>query len=43
MKALIPVAIIVMSLSLGIGHAQAEPQNYRAPAHNYYQNNWMNA
>jgi hypothetical protein len=43
MNALIPVALIVLSLSTGVGHVKADPQNYQAPAHNYYQNNWMNA
>jgi hypothetical protein len=38
-KTLIRVAFTVLSLNaIGIAHS-ATP--YRAPAHNYYQNNWM--
>jgi hypothetical protein len=32
----------VAALTLGIGVAKAQSLSYNAPAHNYYQNNWMN-
>lgn len=41
MKRSILAAIVTATLSLGIAHANAEASSYRAPAHNYYQNNWM--
>jgi hypothetical protein len=38
-KILIRVAFTALSLnSIGIAHSAAP---YQAPAHNYYQNNWM--
>jgi hypothetical protein len=39
MKTRILVALI--ALSLGVVTANAQSQQYRAPAHNFYQNNWM--
>jgi hypothetical protein len=38
MKTLILAAAV---LSLTIGVAGAQSLSYNAPAHNYYQNNWM--
>ena len=40
MKTVILVAFAVLTLSVSIANVStAEP--YRAPAHNFYQNNWM--
>ncbi len=39
MKAKILIALAALILS--VGAANAEPHSYRAPAHNFYQNNWM--
>ena len=40
MKTMILAALA--ALSLGVAAANAEkPTMYRAPAHNFYQNNWM--
>jgi hypothetical protein len=38
MKALFVAALMSLSLGFGAIHAQA---SYHAPAHNFYQNNWM--
>ena len=38
-KTLIRVAFTALSLSsIGVAHSQT---SYQAPAHNYYQNNWI--
>ena len=29
------------ALSLGVGAANVQAASYHAPAHNFYQNNWM--
>jgi hypothetical protein len=43
MKALVVAAFIALSLALtAVDGTAAAPQPYHAPAHNYYQNNWMN-
>jgi hypothetical protein len=39
MKTLILAAFAVVSL--GVAAANSQTVAYRAPAHNYYQNNWM--
>jgi hypothetical protein len=39
MKTRILAAITALSLSVGAANAQSF--SYNAPAHNYYQNNWM--
>ncbi|HEX3573032.1 MAG TPA: hypothetical protein VHU42_00405 [Rhodopila sp.] len=39
MKTLILAAFT--AIVLGTGIARAESSGYHAPAHNYYQNNWM--
>jgi hypothetical protein len=31
----------IAAVVLGVGFANADTQIYRAPAHNYNQNNWM--
>jgi hypothetical protein len=43
MKVSVLVAFVALSLGVSMAGANADPQRYRAPAHNYYQNNWMNA
>jgi hypothetical protein len=39
MKTLLRAAFAVVSL--GVAAANGQPAAYHAPAHNYYQNNWM--
>ena len=41
MKTLILAAFVSLSLGAMGGRALADAQQYHAPAHNYYQNNWM--
>jgi hypothetical protein len=38
MKAMILVAIATITLTVSAANSQTQ---YRAPAHNFYQNNWM--
>jgi hypothetical protein len=38
MKAMILVVLAIMTVSDGAANAQTQ---YRTPAHNFYQNNWM--
>jgi hypothetical protein len=38
MKAMILVVLATMTLTVGAANSQTQ---YRAPAHNFYQNNWM--
>jgi len=40
MKALFLAAFVSMGLNMGMSMA-ADTHSYHAPAHNYYQNNWM--
>jgi len=40
MTNLVFAAVAVLTLSIGVANAQS--LSYNAPAHNYYQNNWMN-
>jgi hypothetical protein len=39
-KTLIRAGLTALSLS-SIAVAHSEPRQYQAPAHNFYQNNWM--
>ena len=39
-KALIRAGFMALSLS-SIASAHSEPSPFHAPAHNFYQNNWM--
>ena len=39
MKTMVLAAIVILNLDV-LG-AKAQPQQYQAPPHNYYQNNWM--
>jgi hypothetical protein len=39
MKTLVLAAVAAFTLSIGVAAAQS--LSYNAPAHNYYQNNWM--
>jgi hypothetical protein len=41
MKTLILAALSVLWLTTAV--ANAGPQSYRTPPHNYYQNNWMSS
>ena len=41
MKALILATFIVFGLVAGVARAD-DLYTYKTPAHNYYQNNWMN-
>jgi hypothetical protein len=41
MKRLALAAFAVLSLAVAAPDGNAAPQSYRAPAYNYYQNNWM--
>jgi hypothetical protein len=41
MHRLIRTAFAIAVLSASMGPALADGQPYRAPAHNYYQNNWI--
>ncbi len=45
MKNLVLAAIAVIGLSVGAanGHSPFRSMMYHAPAHNFYQNNWMGA
>jgi hypothetical protein len=42
MKTLILVAVVAFGLVAGLSQVYAETLAYQTPAHNYYQNNWMN-
>jgi hypothetical protein len=42
MQTLILTAFAAFFLALGIERAASAGEPYRAPPHNYYQNNWMN-
>ena len=42
MKALILAALLSLAIGAGTSFANDETLAYQAPAHNYYQNNWMN-
>jgi len=42
MKALILAALVAFGLGVGTAGAATDLFAYQAPAHNYYQNNWMN-
>jgi len=35
------IFLVMVALSLGMSAANAEAHSYRAPSHNFYQNNWM--
>jgi hypothetical protein len=41
MKRLVLAAFAMLSLAVAAIDGNAAPQSYRAPAYNYYQNNWM--
>ena len=43
MKTLILASLMVVGLGAGLTLGNGGPANYSAPAHNYYQNNWMNS
>jgi hypothetical protein len=43
MKTLILAAFSALWLTTAMNTANAGPQSYRTPAHNYYQNNWMSS
>jgi hypothetical protein len=41
MKTLLLATVVAASLIMGLSQVYAETLAYQAPAHNYYQNNWM--
>jgi hypothetical protein len=41
MRTLILAVLVTVSLGAGLSYARGQSDGYRAPAHNYYQNNWM--
>ena len=41
MKTLVIAAVVAVGLIAGLSQVSAETLAYQAPAHNYYQNNWM--
>jgi hypothetical protein len=41
MKTLALAAAVAVGLIVGLSQVYAETLAYQAPAHNYYQNNWM--
>ncbi len=42
MKTLLRAAIVAVGLIAGLSQVYAQSAAYQAPAHNYYQNKWMN-
>jgi hypothetical protein len=41
MKVLILAVLVTAGLGTGLSDARAQTGAYKAPPHNYYQNNWM--
>jgi hypothetical protein len=42
MKTLVLATVVALGLIVGLSQVYAETLAYQTPAHNYYQNNWMN-
>jgi hypothetical protein len=42
MKALILTALMIVTLGAATARAGTDSLAYQTPAHNYYQNSWMN-